>query len=177
MSLFKDFLQGKWLGHPLHPAIVHVPTGLFPAALLFDLMARTGDDSDVLGRCAFWAITVGLIAALVAAPTGLADWWDIKRGKPAHKLGLVHMSINVVVLVLMAASLYLRRQDISFDDDVVAPVPAAAIITNALGNLMLAVSGYLGGRMVFDRGVGVARLSKKKWQSIARAGRARVPVD
>ena len=32
MSL-KDLLQGKWLGHPLHPALVHVPTGLWPAAL------------------------------------------------------------------------------------------------------------------------------------------------
>ena len=23
-----DILQGKWLGHPLHPAVVHLPLGL-----------------------------------------------------------------------------------------------------------------------------------------------------
>ena len=40
MSLFKALLQGKWLGHPLHPALVHLPTGLFPAALLFDVIGR-----------------------------------------------------------------------------------------------------------------------------------------
>ena len=173
MSLVKSFLQGKWLGHPLHPALVHLPTGLFPAALLFDLMAIAGENGDVVGRCAFWSIAVGSIAALAAAPTGLADWWDIKRGKPAHRLGLIHASINVAVLVLMAASLYLRwRAGVS-----TTPPPTGAIVTNVLGNMMLAVSGYLGGRMVFDRGVGVGRLSKKKWEQIARAGHARLPVD
>lgn len=172
MSAIKNFLQGKWLGHPLHPALVHVPTGLFPAALLFDLMMLAGQDENVFGRCALWAIAVGLVVALAAAPTGLADWLEIKSGKPAHRLGLIHMATNVAVLVLMALSLYLRwRRGSPY-------VPAAgAIGANLLGNLLLAVSGYLGGRMVFDRGVGVARLSKTKWARIARAGHARLPVD
>jgi uncharacterized membrane protein len=172
MSLLKDLLQGKWLGHPLHPALVHVPTGLFPAALLFDLIASAGGEADVLGRCAFWSIGVGLVAALAVAPTGLADWWDIKRGKPAYRLGLIHMSINVAVFAAMAASFYLRwRRGVPW-----AP-SGVAIVANVLGNLMLAVSGYLGGRMVFDRGAGVGRLSKKKWERFARAGHARLPVD
>ena len=172
MSLIKDFLHGKWLGHPLHPALVHVPTGLFPAALLFDLIGWAGGDVDVLGRCAFWSIAIGIIVALIAAPTGLADWWDIKSGKPAHKLGLIHMSINVIVLAVMAASFYLRwRRGTPWTPT------ATAIGVNLLGNLMLAISGYVGGRMVFDRGVGVARLSKKKWERAARAGHSRLPVD
>ena len=172
MSLIKDFLQGKWLGHPLHPALVHVPTGLFPAALLFDLIGWAGGEADVLGRCAFWSIAIGIVVALIAAPTGLADWWDIQSGKPAHQLGLIHMSINVIVLVVMAASFYLRwRRGTPWTP------PPTAIVANLLGNLLLAISGYLGGRMVFDRGVGVARLSKKKWEKVARAGHARLPVE
>ena len=168
----KDLLQGKWLGHPLHPALVHVPSGLFPAALLFDLMMLAGQDENVFGRCAFWAIAAGLVGALAVAPTGLADWLEIKSGKPAHRLGLIHMAINVAVLVLMALSLYLRwRQGSPY------PPTGGAIATNVIGNLMLAVSGYLGGRMVFDHGIGVARLSKKKWEQIARAGHARLPID
>jgi len=173
MSLFKALLQGKWLGHPLHPALVHLPTGLFPAALLFDVIGRAGDDGDVVARCAFWAIAVGLIAAVAAAPTGLADWWDIKSGKPAHRLGLIHASINVVVLALMSTSLYLRWRA----GESKASPPTMAFVTNIIGNVMLAISAYLGGRMVFDRGVGVARLSKKTWEKIARAGRARLPVE
>jgi uncharacterized membrane protein len=49
----KDFFQGKWLGHPLHPAIVHVPTGLWPAALVFDLLSHLRGGSNVAVRLAF----------------------------------------------------------------------------------------------------------------------------
>lgn len=178
MSLIKDFLQGKWLHHPLHPALVHVPSGLFPAALLFDLLALAGNHPEVFRRCAFWCIAVGLIAALAAAPAGVADWWDIKRGKAAHQIGLVHMLMNVAVIVLMAISLYLRwRNPNDFPgDDIAGPAPHA-IALNAIANVVLFISGYLGGRMVFDKGTGVARMSKKKWQAIARAGHARLPID
>jgi|SRR5688572_4359751 len=173
MSLIKDFLQGKWLGHPLHPALVHVPTGLFPAATVFDLIAVYGGGGNAAVRCAFWCVAVGVVGAVAAAPTGLADWWEIKRGKPAYKLGLIHMTLNVGVLVLMAVSLWLRwRQQPG-----VISSPPTAIVLALLGNAVLLVSGYLGGRMVFDKGIGVARMSKKKWEKLARAGHARLPVE
>jgi hypothetical protein len=41
----------------------------------------------------------------------------------------------------------------------------------------LAVSGYLGGLMVYDHGISVARQSKAKWRQLAEAGRARVPEE
>ena len=178
MSLVKDLFQGRWLGHPLHPALVHVPTGLFPAALLFDLMSLPGNAPDTYARCAFWCLLVGLIGALAAAPAGIADWWEIKSGKPAHRLGLIHMVMNVAVLALMALSLYLRWRNPGdvLGDDVAGPVTHAAVLS-AIGNGVLWVSGYLGGRMVFDEGTGVARFSKKKWEKLARAGRARLPVE
>ena len=174
MISLKDIFQGKWLGHPLHPALVHVPTGLFPAALLFDVLGLSGDNAEIFGRCAFWAIAVGIIGAIAAAPAGVADWWEIKSGKPAHRLGLIHMVMNVAVLALMALSLYLRWRNPN--ENSWTPT-ANAILTNAIGNLLLAISGYIGGRMVFDKGIGVARLSKSKWAKIARAGHARMPVE
>ena len=173
MSLLKNFLQGKWLGHPLHPALVHVPTGLFPAALLFDLFVLAGNHPQVFERCAFWCIAVGIIGALAAAPTGLADWWEVKPGKPAYKLGLIHMVLNVAVLVLMAISLYLRWRQ----GDAAPGVPALAFALSLIANIALVVSGYLGGLMVFDHGIGIARMSKKKWRNLARQGRARLPVE
>ena len=174
MSLIKNFLQGKWLGHPLHPALVHVPSGLFPAALLFDLMSLAENAPESYARCAFWCIAVGLLGALAAAPAGVADWWEIKSGKPAHRLGLVHLTMNVAVLVLMGVSLYLRWRG---GGDAAAGPLRHAIALSAIANAVLLVSGYLGGRMVFDQGTGVARFSKKKWEKIARAGRARLPVE
>src|SRR5437762_2207877 len=107
MSL-KGLFQGKWLGHPLHPALVHLPTGLWPAALVFDLINYFGPAANSLVRTAFGCIALGLLVALIAIPAGLADWWDIKPGKPARTLGWWHMGLNACVFTLMAVSLWLR---------------------------------------------------------------------
>lgn len=166
----KDILQGKWLGHPLHPALVHVPTGLWPAALVFDLVSLATNDPirAAAMRVALWCLVFAILAALAAAPTGLADWWDIKKDKPAHKLGLWHMSLNGLVLLVMVASVIVRWR---------GGAMSIAIALNVIGNAVLFVSGYLGGRMVYEYGVGVARISKKKWRQIAIDGHAHVPAE
>ena len=169
----KAFLQGKWLGHPLHPAIVHVPTGLWPAALVFDLLSRAGVGGNAMVRTSFYCVLAGTLAALAAVPPGLADWSEIKPGRPARMLGIYHMVLNVVALLLFAASLLLRWRDALHAD----VIPIDPLVLTALGTAVLAVSGYLGGRMVFDQGVGVARFSKKKWRRLAEDGRANVPAE
>ena len=167
----KGLLGGKWLGHPLHPAIVHVPTGLWPAALIFDLVNYFGPAANSLVRTAVACIALGLLAALAAIPTGLADWWEIKPEKPARKLGWWHMGLNVVVFALMAISLGLRCRA-GLD---VARVAATPMLLTVAANIVLFVSGYLGGRMAYEHGISVARLSKQKWRQIARDGHAHVP--
>ena len=34
--LLKNVLHGTWLGHPLHPALTHVPLGAWTTALALD---------------------------------------------------------------------------------------------------------------------------------------------
>src|SRR5690349_7730324 len=109
----REFLQGKWLGHPLHPALVHVPTGLWPAALVFDALNQTGDPAVTvtsighvaMARCAFCCIAGGLVASLGAVPTGLADFTGIKREKPAWKLAVVHFILNVIIFIAFLVNL------------------------------------------------------------------------
>ena len=43
--------------------------------------------------------------------------------------------------------------------------------------LILVVSAYLGSLMVFDQGVGIARMSKRKWRKLAIAGRSNIPPE
>jgi hypothetical protein len=43
--------------------------------------------------------------------------------------------------------------------------------------VLVVVSGYLGGRMIYDHGISIARLSKDKWRSIAEAGGANLPDE
>lgn len=167
-----DFLQGKWLKHPLHPALAHIPTSLWPAAWLFDLISQFRAE-NVFVQLAFYAGLAGLLVALFAIPTGFADWTDIRREKPAWKLGLYHMSLNLVVTGLWAVNAWLRIRSYQ----TATAVPLGLLGLSTLAMLLLIVSGYLGGRMIYAYGISVARLSKKKWRKIAQDGAAAVPPE
>ena len=119
----------------------------------------------------FWAIFVGVLAALLAVPTGLADWSDIRREKPAWKLGVYHMVLNLTIFVIQVTNLILRRDYVQE----ASAVPLHLLGLSLLTTLMLLVSGYLGGRMIYAYGINVARASKQRWREIAEAGGARLP--
>ncbi len=122
-------------------------------------------------RLSFYAIIFGLVASLLAVPTGLVDWTGIKKQKPAWKIGLYHMVLNLLATALFAVNLGLRVQD--FRD---APTVSAAPLTlSILGTALVIGSAYLGGRMTYEYGISVARMSRKKWRKIAEAGGANVP--
>src|SRR3954471_2893659 len=130
-----DFLRGKWLKHPLHPILAHLPTALFPAALVFDLISRVGGGNNVAVRTAFYCIAVGLLAVLGAVPTGLADWSQIKRDKPAWKIGLWHMGLNAVVAVIFLIDLIGRWPD----HRTAARVAIWPLVLSAVGTAVLLV--------------------------------------
>jgi uncharacterized membrane protein len=108
---------------------------------------------------------------VAAVPPGIADWSGIKRDRPAWKIGLVHMILNVGVIILWTVNLFLRWGSVD-DAEAVGTIP---LLLSAAATLVLLISGYLGGRLVYDYGISVARNSKEKWRRIAEAGGARVP--
>jgi uncharacterized membrane protein len=79
-----DLLKGKWLKHPLHPITVHVPMAMWPSALIFDLLSRWQIGGNALARLSFYAIIFGLVASLLAVPTGVLDWSGIKKETNSH---------------------------------------------------------------------------------------------
>jgi uncharacterized membrane protein len=170
-SIIAGLLQGRFLGHPLHPVFVHIPLGLWPAALVLDLVTFLGTGSNMLVRLSFFAIVGGLVAAIPAVPTGVMDWGEIKKERPAWRLGLYHMMLNLLAIILWAVNFGVRIG--TFREATVAG--GAELSLSVLGTLVLCLSAYLGGLMVFDHGVGVARMSKEKWRQIAQEGNAAVP--
>jgi uncharacterized membrane protein len=167
----KAFLQGKWFSHPLHPMLVHLPIALWTAAFVFDILTQFGIGGNALVRASFYAIGVGLFVALLAIPTGLADWWDVKPDKPAYNLGLYHLVLNAAATVVWAVNFFLRLGTLQDADVHSTPF----IWLSALGTAFLLIAGYLGGRMVYAYGVSVARHTKEKWQRLAEEGGANVP--
>src|SRR6266446_5889934 len=111
MKWLLNTLKGKWLGHPLHPILVHVPMAMWPSALIFDLLSQWQIGGNAIVRLSFFAIIFGLVASLLAVPTGLIDWTGIKKEKPAWKIGLYQMILNLVVALLFAINLGLRMQN------------------------------------------------------------------
>src|SRR5437660_3818545 len=145
MKWLLNFLKGTWLGHPLHPILVHVPMTMWPGALIFDLLSQWQIGGNAMVRVSFYAIVFGLAASLLAVPTGLVDWSGIKKEKPAWKIGLYHMILNLVVVLLFAINLGLRLQNFR-DATIIAGAP---LILSISGTAVLMVSAYLGGRMTY----------------------------
>ncbi len=83
------------------------------------------------------------------------------------------MGLNLAVALLFAINLGLRMQ--TFRQDV--KVAGAPLLLSAIGTALLVGSAYLGGMMVYQYGISVARMSKKKWRKIAEAGGANVPPE
>jgi uncharacterized membrane protein len=173
MKWLLDVLKGKWLKHPLHPILVHVPMAMWPSAVIFDLLSQWRIGGNATVRLSFYAIIFGLVASLLAVPAGVVDWSGIKKEKPAWKIGLYHMILNLVVAVLFAINLGLRTQ--TFRE--ATKVAGTPLLLSVVGTALLVGSAYLGGLMVYEYGISVARMSKKKWRKIAEAGGANLPEE
>src|SRR5438105_678114 len=108
MSSPADILRGKWLGHPLHPILVHLPIGLFMLSFVLDLWAYASP-AVVLVRASFWLMALGVVGALLAAAPGLADYTSIRRDHPGRRTATLHMILNLAATGLYVVNLFLRR--------------------------------------------------------------------
>jgi nitrite reductase/ring-hydroxylating ferredoxin subunit len=100
-AAFKDFLHGTWLGHPLHPVIVHVPVGSWLSAGVLDAVPPLRPAATLL-------IGTGVAASVPAALTGAADWSEQEIG--VRRLGAIHASLNTLALGLYVGSLVARAK-------------------------------------------------------------------
>ncbi|HEY6277444.1 MAG TPA: DUF2231 domain-containing protein [Streptosporangiaceae bacterium] len=139
-------------GHPFHPLLVTVPVGAWFASLVFDLASRRVPDPAFLVRSSMWLIAIGLIGAAAAALAGFLDLAAIPAGTRARRMALVHMTLNITVTVAYLADWLVRRAVLRPPDR----VPPALIVLSAVNFTVLAISGYLGGRLAYRYGVRVA---------------------
>src|SRR5205085_7151397 len=103
--------RAKALGHPIHQMLIPFPFGLLSTAVVFDiiyLFTTTPSRANTFSTVSFWMIAAGVVGGLVAAPFGLIDYLAIPQGTRAKSVGMLHGVGNVFVLVLFAASLWLR---------------------------------------------------------------------
>jgi nitrite reductase/ring-hydroxylating ferredoxin subunit/uncharacterized membrane protein len=138
----KNFLHGKWLGHPLHPMITDIPLGAWTTVAVLDTMEICGSKKYKPGADA--AVGIGLAGAAGAAATGLADWTGTTQVE--RKAGLAHAILNVTATALYLASFILRKRKKS---------RKSAIALSMLGYGITTASAYIGGNLVYNQQMGV----------------------
>ncbi len=151
----KTVLSGTFLGHALHPVLTDVPIGALTAATVFDLI---GGESG--GSTADALTILGLLAVPPTAISGLSDWSDTVDAE--RRLGLIHALANAGSSALYFAALVSRRSGSR----------STARVFSTAGLAVLAASGYIGGHLVFGRGVGVDHTvfdeAPTDWTRVAR---------
>ena len=138
-------------GHPVHPMIIPFPIALWVFSLVADVIYLWRGNPVWRDYVAFFALLGGIIGAAVAAVPGLIDWLSL-TDKAVVKLANWHARLNVIALLIFAASFYLRTTSGS---GVVSNSYTIAIALSVLGVVLITVSGWLGGEMVFKHGVAV----------------------
>jgi uncharacterized membrane protein len=139
-------------GHPFHPILVTVPIGAWVASFVFDLASRLSEEPTVFAKGAFWLIGLGLVGAAAAAMLGFLDLFAIPTGTRAFRTGLLHMSLNLVVVAIYVGAFLLRRGRLEQPGG----VPVGLIVVSAVALGLLSVSGWLGGQLAYRYGVRVA---------------------
>ncbi|WP_206492886.1 DUF2231 domain-containing protein [Rhodococcus sp. KRD162] len=123
-------LLGRWIGHPIHPALVNVTVGSWTSAVALDVIGRHSRASKLV-------ISVGLLSAPAAIATGWADWSTMDTRQ--RRVGMIHAASNATGVFLFLGS-YLRRRK---------QTDGAAKVLAAAGLAAASVGGLIGGHLAY----------------------------
>jgi uncharacterized membrane protein len=131
-------------GHPIHAMLIAIPLGLWIFSFICDLLNHW-KLSEALQTTALYTLIGGLLGALLAAVFGLIDLLSIKEPR-VKKIGLFHMALNLTAVVLYGGNAWLRLS---------SGTDGKTTLLSAITMLILGVSGWLGGEMVYVHKIGV----------------------
>ena len=138
-------------GHPIHPMLVTLPIGLWVFSFVCDLVNVFGKGPDPWSVVALYTMGGGVIGALLAAIPGLIDLLSLPPGP--RRTALIHMGLNLSIVVLYVINFWLRTG---------APARTGLVWLSLLTIVLLLVSGWLGGKLVYVLGVAVSEGAQKE---------------
>ncbi|WP_096788144.1 DUF2231 domain-containing protein [Rhodobacter sp. CZR27] len=138
-----------FLGHPIHAMSVAFPVALTFCALGADVFYWwTGD--AFWARAALWATGTGFFFGMVAGLSGTAELLLVP-GIRARAPAWTHFIIAVTLLSLLGANWGQRMDD---PEQAVLPY---GLLLSALCTVVVAATGWHGGKLVFDYRLGTAK--------------------
>ncbi len=131
-------------GHPLHVMLIPLPLGLWIFSWVADLVYASGG-GEQWRTVAFYTLGGGVVGALLAAIPGYLDFRSL-NAPHTKKIATWHMTLNLTIVALFVVNLWMRAADMSWE---------GGFVLSTLGVLLLGISGWLGGELVYKHGVGV----------------------
>jgi uncharacterized membrane protein len=125
--------------------LVVFPIALWVFSLVCDVAFVTGWGGLIWHEMAFYTMAAGVVGALLAAIPGFIDYLSL-QGR-VRSIALTHMLINLSIVGLYVVNLFLRTGS--------APGAAVPVVLSALSVILLGISGWLGGELVYVHQVGV----------------------
>jgi uncharacterized membrane protein len=136
-------------GHPIHPMLIPFPLALWATSFAVDILFYFLRHATLLVVAKFM-IAAGCLGAIAAAIFGIIDWLSIKNGD-VKKVANWHARLNIAALVVFAISLFLRMGSYS---ELVGRKLTIPFLLSLVGVILITISGWLGGELVFRYGVG-----------------------
>ena len=136
--------------HPIHPMLVGFPIALWVAGFLFDLLGTRSSNAG-LWAAGFYSVIGGCVGAVLSAAAGVIDFlYTVPPESSAKNRGLLHGGLNSLVLLLFIYVAYRLGSPSAAPD-------GATLLLMGAGVVILAVSGWLGGTLVYRNQIGVDR--------------------
>ena len=157
----KDFLNGTWLGHPVHSAATDLPIGALTVAIVLELVGQH--------TAANLALLVAVVSIGASIVTGLADYTDVDG--TARTRATVHGTVMLIALALFIVSLVIRNGN--------PPDRTVATLLVLIGFAVISLGAAIGGDLVFLIGTHVNRHAWRgagaKWIALDLGGLPDIP--
>jgi uncharacterized membrane protein len=137
--------------HPVHPMLIPFPIALWIFSLVADVIYLWRGNPVWRDYVAFYTLLGGIVGAAAAAVPGIIDWLSIKD-REVKKIADWHARLNVIALVVFAADFYLRTDGGAHWVGGGTTIP---LLLSVVGIVLITISGWLGGEMVYVHGVAV----------------------
>jgi uncharacterized membrane protein len=151
-NMSKEILMPKstFAGHPLHPMLIVAPAALLPFGFILDAMHSSTHKASY-SNAAYYSLVGGLIGGAAAAAAGVMDYLTIEPETDVKRTANMHAILNSGALAMTAANVMMRKDQ---------PAHAGGSLALAgLAALGVLVSGWFGGRMVYEQGMRVKGVS------------------
>jgi uncharacterized membrane protein len=147
------------LPDPLHPAIVHFPIALSVVALLFELIARH-PRARSMGTAAGVLLVLAAIGSVVAVLTGNAAHDEAVVPAAVAPLVAQHQQVGEIAMWLLLAVAVVRIA-LAWRGWLRGWLGWGFLLALAGVTGLVGFNGYLGGRMVFDHGLGTVPVQRQ----------------